>query len=160
MLIIGVPLSCRDKIRVFLTAIRPLRNDGAAYDPAQKGWRSISTAGAPSPRWCHVALWTGREMLIWGGRSAFQPSYHKLDGGLYDPATDRWRPINLEGAPTARSQSAAVWTGSEMIVWGGWGDQDLELATGARYNPVMSSKVVRASGNAPEPGTHLVRFRL
>ena len=40
-------------------------------------------------------------------------------GGRYDPATDSWRPTSTQNAPSARSGPTAVWTGSEMIVWGG-----------------------------------------
>jgi hypothetical protein len=32
---------------------------------------------------------------------------------------DTWTPTNLTGAPDARGSHTAVWTGSEMIVWGG-----------------------------------------
>ena len=32
---------------------------------------------------------------------------------------DTWTPTNLTGAPDARVSHTAVWTGSEMIVWGG-----------------------------------------
>ena len=32
---------------------------------------------------------------------------------------DTWTPTNLTGAPEARVSHTAVWTGSEMIVWGG-----------------------------------------
>jgi hypothetical protein len=32
---------------------------------------------------------------------------------------DTWTPTNLTGAPDARDSHTAVWTGSEMIVWGG-----------------------------------------
>src|SRR5437868_5772782 len=34
---------------------------------------------------------------------------------------DTWTPTSLTGAPDARGSHTAVWTGSEMIVWGGYG---------------------------------------
>jgi len=74
-------------------------------------------------------------MIVWGGRSSFAPAEHKSDGALYDPRTDRWRPMSQVNAPTARSQMAAVWTGEEMIVWGGWSDGGACPATGGSYNP-------------------------
>src|SRR4029077_17971043 len=52
-------------------------------------------------------------------------------GGGYDPITDNWRATSLTNAPDARDSHTAVWTGSEMIVWGGFGLGDLN--TGARY---------------------------
>ena len=46
--------------------------------------------------------------------------------GISDPSGacigDTWTPTNLTGAPDARDSHTAVWTGSEMIVWG-----DLDL---------------------------------
>jgi len=37
------------------------------------------------------------------------------------PARDAWRPTTTTGAPTGgRSDHTAVWTGTKMIVWGGF----------------------------------------
>ena len=41
------------------------------------------------------------------------------DGALYDLASDAWSPMSAAGAPSARYDGTAVWTGSRMIVWGG-----------------------------------------
>ena len=40
-------------------------------------------------------------------------------GGRYDPSTDSWTATSTTDAPDARDRHTAVWTGSEMIVWGG-----------------------------------------
>jgi len=40
-------------------------------------------------------------------------------GGRYDPGTDSWTATNTTNAPSARALHTAIWTGSEMIVWGG-----------------------------------------
>ena len=45
-------------------------------------WRQISTAGAPSGRWAQTAVWTGREMLIWGGTYLTGGSPERGDGAL------------------------------------------------------------------------------
>ncbi len=110
-------------------------DDGAIYDPATDQWRPISKENGPSGRWGHAAVWTGREMIVWGGRSSFAPNEHKDDGALYDPQTNSWRPMSTLNAPEPRSQLAAVWTGEEVLVWGGWTDGGACLATGASYNP-------------------------
>jgi hypothetical protein len=57
-------------------------------------------------------------MLIWGGNLA---SGATDSGGRYhpDPLLDTWRPFSSTGAASPRSGHSAVWTGSEMIVWGG-----------------------------------------
>ena len=40
-------------------------------------------------------------------------------GGRYNPSTDSWTATSTTNAPAARFVHTAVWTGSEMIVWGG-----------------------------------------
>ena len=78
-------------------------------------WASISTTGAPFRRFGHTAVWTGSEMIIWGGGG----SGIQNTGGRYNLATDTWSTTSTTGAPSARYYHSAVWTGSEMIVWGG-----------------------------------------
>jgi hypothetical protein len=50
---------------------------------------------------------------------------------------DTWAPTNTTNAPDGRSQHTAVWTGSEMIVWGG--NNGSSFNTGGRYNPSTDS---------------------
>src|SRR6185436_10681134 len=74
---------------------------------------------APDPRQFHTAVWTGTEMIVWGGdhQSVFQT------GARYSPATDTWTPTGIDSnTPAPRAKHTAVWTGTEMIVWGGMGD--------------------------------------
>src|SRR5438128_3699799 len=51
-------------------------------------------------------------------------------GGCGD---DTWTPTSLTNAPAARLNHTAVWTGSEMIVWGG-GDGSSVFNTAGRYH--------------------------
>src|SRR5207248_1632766 len=60
-------------------------------------------------------------------------SYLK-DGGRYNPAGDSWTVAGTNGAPAGRQYATTVWMGSEMIVWGGYGDSGY-LNDGGRYNP-------------------------
>ncbi|WP_283745766.1 Ig-like domain-containing protein [Sideroxydans sp. CL21] len=111
--------------------------DGARYDPLIDGWVPVSTVGAPSGRADHVAVWTGNKMIVWGG---WQQGVYLASGGIYDPATDSWAPMSTTGAPSARQSATAVWTGTEMIVWGGYGSANYSvLGDGARYNPTTDS---------------------
>ena len=55
-------------------------------------------------------------MIVWGGITT---SGYVNTGGRYNPTTDSWIPTTTTGAPGARYQHTSVWTGSEMIVWGG-----------------------------------------
>jgi hypothetical protein len=99
--------------------------------PREFQWSAINSSGSPSPRYDHVAVWTGREMLVWGGVGC---SRWCNDGARYDPATDSWAPISNDGAPSRRSGARAVWTGREMFVWGGSGDE--LLSDRAAYDPI------------------------
>jgi hypothetical protein len=66
--------------------------DGAQYDPAADRWTPMSAANAPSPRTGATVAWTGRKLVVLGG-SAEVGGPPLPDGGVYDPATDRWTPI-------------------------------------------------------------------
>ncbi|HEU5060496.1 MAG TPA: hypothetical protein VFU21_28390 [Kofleriaceae bacterium] len=106
--------------------------DGGRYDPRADRWRPISTRGAPEPREDHTAVWTGKEMIVWGGVRREPDRRQLATGGRYDPATDTWTPIALTGAPEAREDGVVVWTGTDMLVWGGQ-QGEVPLASGARY---------------------------
>jgi N-acetylneuraminic acid mutarotase len=85
----------------------------------------------------HTAVWTGREMLIWGGAGDLD-SDPLTDGAAYDPATDRWRAV--PPAPlTARFDPAAVWTGQEVLIFGGTSASGDILADGAAWNPASNA---------------------
>src|SRR6266568_1282941 len=116
-------------------------NRGARFNPVTGIWTPVTTDGAPGPRADHTAIWTGREMIVWGGRvisrSLSDPPYQA--GGRYDPASDRWQPTRTWSAPAARYGHTAVWTGSEMIVWGGATSSLALLGTGGRYNPLTDT---------------------
>ena len=105
-----------------LSFVRPF-NTGGRYDPATDSWRPTSTLNAPSARSSHSAVWTGHEMIVWGGGTGAFSTFFNT-GGRYDPATDSWRPTSTQNAPSARSGPTAVWTGSEMIVWGAGHSRD------------------------------------
>src|SRR5205807_189421 len=119
--------------------------DGGRYRPETDSWTKISSSGAPSPRYDFASVWTGSEWLIWGG-GEHDPNGNARavrslgDGAAYDPTTDSWRTISLIGAPSPRQDPVAVWTGREMVVWGGRGaDFVSTIAGGARYNPVTDT---------------------
>ncbi len=116
-------------------------NTGAGYDPITDTWHPISVAGAPQARRSHTAVWNGSEMIIWGGvgLDGFGRSQILNTGGLYDPVSNSWKQTSTIAAPSPRYAHTAVWTGAEMIVWGGWGDGLVRLGTGSRYSPATDS---------------------
>ena len=119
----------------------------AGDPPCADAWTAISTANAPDARQLHTAIWTGSEMIVWGG---FNPTDRALNtGGSYNPSTDSWMATGTANAPVGRYYHTAVWTGSEMIVWGGWDDGGYSLNTGGRYNPGTDSWTATSITNAP-----------
>ncbi len=53
-------------------------------------WTPTSTPNAPAGRRSHTAVWTGSEMIVWGGYF-YDGSLHWLNtGGRYNPSTDSW----------------------------------------------------------------------
>ena len=112
---------------------------------------SLSTRDAPSPRAGHSAIWTGREMIVWGGDESLGSREPPFDtGGHYNPVRDTWKSTETRGAPLARTGHTAVWTGKEMIVWGGRGANGL-LSDGGSYDPRSSTWRALSSANAPSP---------
>lgn len=109
------------------------------------GNRATSKRNAPGPREGHTAVWTGTEMIVWGG---FRQTGPLSDGGAYDPANDRWRTIANTGAPSPRFAHTAIWSGSEMIVFGGWNGAGI-LGDGAAYDPATNTWRALPAANAP-----------
>jgi hypothetical protein len=105
------------------------RSSGAC---AEDTWTSTSLTNAPDGRLLHTAVWTGSEMLVWGGYGSSGPYLNT--GGRYDPSTDTWTATSIINAPDGRYEHTAVWTGSEMLVWGGSSNVTI-FNTGGRYNP-------------------------
>ena len=109
--------------------------------------RSDSNYLPPGPldaRWSPDVLWTGEEMIVWGGSAnGGQPTF--IDGAAYSPAGKDWR--RLPPPPLSREQATrALWTGTEMVVVG-------EEATAA-WEPDRNEWRVVADGIVPplDPG--------
>jgi len=131
---------------------------GARYDPAADHWVATSLTGSPTARSNHAAVWSGTLMIVWGGYGCMDgvptgcPYAALRSGGRYDPASDTWSPTGTTAAPTARQDPAAIWTGSEMIVFGGW-VQGINSypSDGGRYDPVADAWLATPLAGAPAP---------
>jgi N-acetylneuraminic acid mutarotase len=115
-----------------------LYQTGGRYDPATNSWTPTSTTGAPAGRLFFASVWTGSRLVVWGGCADDSTCGDSLDtGGEYSPATNSWAATPLAGAPGARGHVTGVWTGTEMIVWGGSSNDSGTLTnTGGRYTPL------------------------
>lgn len=114
--------------------------DGAIYDPQTDTWSAISSSNAPTARASTSVVWTGEEMIVWGGvdmsidDSENQISTYLGDGAAYNPTTDTWRDLSEENAPSARRGFFQVWTGSQLLIWGGYNGEEY-LSDGAAFTP-------------------------
>jgi N-acetylneuraminic acid mutarotase len=122
-----------------------ISEDAACSDDT---WRATTTASVPLGRAGHTAVWTGSEMIVWGGYGGHAVGLLHT-GGRYFPSTDTWTTTNITNAPIGRDFHTAVWTGNEMIVWGGEGDNFMPLNSGGGYSPGTDTWTVTSSTNAP-----------
>jgi hypothetical protein len=112
------------------------RADGGIYDPVADQWRPLPSAPLAG-RFDHVAVWTGTEMLVFGGRDAKQAFG---DGAAFDPVKGTWRPLAGKGAPSGRSTPGAAWTGRELVVAGGRGAKGERVRNDAfAYDPAKDT---------------------
>jgi len=117
-----------------------------------ESWIPTTGVGAPVARADHSAIWTGAEMIVWGGLAATGiPNTQTLTnrGARYDPATDGWTAVSTIGAPDARHMHTAVWSGSTMIVWGGYDLSAHASRTGGRYDVITDSWTPSTVVDAP-----------
>jgi hypothetical protein len=141
------------------------RNTGGRYNPSTDNWIDTSTTNAPEGREGHTAVWTGSEMIVWGGTiginfdtggrycaqaGAPTPTPTPTATGTPTPCiSDTWTATSTANVPDARYGHTSVWTGSEMIVWSGSADVGF-TNTGGRYNPSTDSWTDTSTINAPE----------
>ena len=84
-------------------------------------------------------------MIVWGDYSGGNAH----PGGRYDPVADSWTPVSAAGAPSRRVFHTAIWTGTRMIVWGGYVGSGIDLNTGGQYDPVTDSWTPTSTAGAP-----------
>jgi hypothetical protein len=89
-------------------------------------------------------------MIVWGGYSNQQDRFFNT-GGRYRPSTDSWTATTTVNAPNRAEFPTAVWTGSRMIVWGGFfsfadplgSSHSYALSTGGEYCATSGPPTVR-----------------
>ena len=113
---------------------------GLALDPDQGTWRTL-TAGPLSPRQEPSRVWTGRELVVWGGCDSVLAGCSDStgrerfrDGAVYKPLSDTWRTMAPSPLPEG-SVTAAVWAGAEVFYY--TADVDTGVAGAASYNPTL-----------------------
>jgi hypothetical protein len=111
-------------------------SNGARFDPSSGAWQPMAAAPITSrTRTWSSFVASDRELYVWGAANA--DGSVAADGAAYDPVADRWR--LLPAAPiSGRAFASAVWSGSELILWGGTttpAGNSGALGDGAAYNP-------------------------
>jgi N-acetylneuraminic acid mutarotase len=94
---------------------------GAAFDPGRDRWRVLAASPLSERRIYHSLVWTGAEVVVWAGEEGEGGALANLraNGARYDPRNDTW--AELPAAPSGpRRTHGAAWTGSGMIVAGGF----------------------------------------
>ena len=103
-----------------VVAVRSEQSDPVVATPGT--WRTMAS-GPLAPRTRAAAVWTGTEMLVFGGQG--RGGELLSDGAAYDPRTDRWRPIAPNpgaGDGLWGAGGLATWTGTEMLLFLSTGD--------------------------------------
>jgi hypothetical protein len=134
--------------------------DGGRYDPATDSWSFVDTPSGVPVRGAS-AVWTGSKMIVWGGVTTAcclcppggagpYEVYHQT-GTAYDPLTNTWTPSGAGGGN--RAYHEAVWTGTEMIVFGGYEmvpcSGPFQYHPGFRFNPQTGSVTSLPIGGPP-----------
>ena len=110
---------------------------GLALDPEHGTWRNVARFPL-TERVTSAAVWTGKDLIVWGGCDA-SIRYCSLerqglltDGAIYSPSSDTWRAMAPSPLPAGASP-AAVWTGTNVIFYAGLVAGDTSSA--ASYDP-------------------------
>lgn len=122
--------SAEPQVRVGPDKTAPGVSGATAAELARGHWETIPPEPV-FPRPDAVSVWTGSELIVWGGtpQTTALSDSGRL-GAAYNPETREWR--NLAPSPIElREGSAAVWTGTEMVVSDG--------RTGAAYTPATNT---------------------
>jgi hypothetical protein len=69
-------------------------------------------------------------MIVWSGEFG---AFGYGTGARYNPVTDSWTATSTSNAAAARDRHTAVWSGTEMIIWGGFSGIGGPLDTGGIY---------------------------
>ncbi|MDQ3537746.1 MAG: hypothetical protein M3415_02950, partial [Actinomycetota bacterium] len=72
--------------------------DQFAAGPLGAGWQALPPSPLPA-REDHTAVWTGGEVVFWGGNALAGRNRVRADGAAWDPRERRWRDIRPASGP-------------------------------------------------------------
>jgi hypothetical protein len=107
------------------------------FDPSTFAWSPLGASDPPDGRGRHSTVWTGSEMIVWGGARQIDCCDGIVvvtplqSGAIWTESSNTWRPMSIDSSPEETLDTPAVWTGMEMLIWN-------PPAT-ARYDPGTDS---------------------
>lgn len=127
---------------------------GGRYNPVTDTWSTTSSIGAPTfSQYSITAVWTGTEMIVFGEGNNSITNNSEITGSRYNPVTNTWTTISSTEALTIGPDSGytAVWTGTEMIVFGegGYNGSGYNGIVGLRYNPLTNTWATMSAADSP-----------
>ncbi len=113
----------------------PESSASASLDSLPEGWTDLG----PLPGdLTSTTVWTGSELLIWGGGGEDGPGPLRADGFRLNPISGET--ASIPDAPIApRANAAAAWTGQELLIWGGWSEGPPFFDDGAAFDPTTDT---------------------
>lgn len=147
-------------------------NTGGIFTLSSNTWTATPTNGAPGGRWFEpvlLGIWTGTELIFYGG--LYRPSnfYIRNDGAKFNPTTNGWASMaSSSSAPGAKTRHAIGWyeDGKKMVAWGGAtsvtnsgepspNDFNGYSNTGSVYDYLIDEWSAMATTNAPTGRRHM-----
>lgn len=131
----------------------------AVYRPDSDEWETLNIP--MGPRSGHTMVWTGTEVIIWGG----SPRDSELPVGLaLNPDTSEWRALPPPPV-TERAGHGAAWTGTGLLMWGGTivrplGNTPERLSFGVLHNPQSDQWILVDAPDSPGDALGPAAFRI
>jgi len=120
---------------------------GGVYDPVSDTWTTMSTTNNPGSAQYDTAFWmtsnaTSSKMFVFGSNGGAPK--------MYDPVTNVWTSVSSVNAPSnTRFHQGGVYTGSKVIIWGGYQSVGGATSTGAVFDPVANTWTSTTQVGAP-----------
>lgn len=113
-------------------------NGGISFDPSSNSYTCIETGTGNLFKPGCSTIWTGSRVIFYGGYIKVGGDTISFDGGLsYNPTANSWNDLPAGGPRIHNHQ--ALWTGTEMMVFGGRTDESFTPAGVNFYNPATLS---------------------
>ena len=94
------------------------QGSGFAADLAAGSWSAIPTAPL-SPRSFATVVWTGSQLVVWGGATTIGDNQVPTsNGAVWNEATGTWHAM-APSPLSSREGAAGVWDGHGVLIWGG-----------------------------------------